>query len=325
MATIKDVAKEAGVAVETVSRVMNNRGYISEKTRTKVQNAMKSLGYTPNTFAQGLSKKNMDVVAVIVPGVSHPYFSAIVNHLENEASARGYKVFLYESGGNIKKESQALKICQSSFVSGALLFSSDIPSSFLEKLDIPVALVERNPVGNTISIQCDNPAGGRLAADHLIERGCKRMLVISTANKIDMPGDLRETAFVDRCREAGFSVNAYDAPFDDFITMDYTNFISKALDSVPDCDGIFATSDLIAAQVIQVCSKRGKRIPDDIKLVGFDDVLLASLTTPRLTTVKQPISEIASQAIDAIEALHDGIVTPRSVKLPVSLVIRDST
>ncbi len=325
MATIKDVAKEAGVAVETVSRVMNNRGYISQKTKDKVHEAMKKLGYTPNSFAQGLSKKNMDCIAVIVPSVSHPYFSSIVYNLECEASLRGYKVFLYDSNGDVRKESQALRICQSSFVSGVLLFSADIPAEFLEKLKIPVALVERNPVGSTISVQCDNAMGGRLAFDHLISCGCKNMIVISTMNQIDMPGDLRESAFVARANELGIAIKIYDAKYNDFINMSYHKIINQALDENPDCDGIFATSDLIAAEVIQCCVKRGRSIPSDVKLVGYDDVPLASITTPTLTTIRQPIKEIAVNAIEAIEALHDGIYTPKGVTLPVTLIKREST
>ncbi|MBR1476400.1 MAG: LacI family DNA-binding transcriptional regulator [Lachnospiraceae bacterium] len=325
MATIKDVAREAGVAVETVSRVLNNRGYISEKTRDKVYAAMQNIGYTPNAFAQGLSRQNMDCIVVIVPHIVHPYFAKVISSIENEAARRGYKTFLYNSNGDAERESFVLKICQSSFMSGALLFSADISEETLKSIRIPTVLVERNAIGNAVSVQCDNKKGGELAAKHLISKGCHNLIVLGTLNNIDMPGDSRDNEFVRICEDKGLKVSRYRATSEHYVSMDYHDIIIQALNENPDCDGIFATSDLIASQIIQECARRGLSIPGDIKLVGFDDVQLARLTTPTLTTIRQPIHNIAVAAIEAIEKLSRGENVNRNIVLPVSLIEREST
>ncbi|MBQ2576117.1 MAG: LacI family DNA-binding transcriptional regulator [Lachnospiraceae bacterium] len=325
MATIKDVAKEAGVAVETVSRVLNNRGYISEKTRNKVFNAMKALNYTPNAVAQGLSKKKLDTIAIIVPHIVHPYFAKVISQLEKEATKRNYKVIIYNSSGDERRESRVIQICQSNFISGVILFSTDISKETLDSFHIPIILIERNPVGNTYSILCDNEEGGRLAAEHLISHGCRHMVAIGTINVEDMPGDTRESSFQAVCAREKCSCSIYRSTPEEYASMEYYSTIEAALDENPDCDGVFCTSDLIAAQVIQVCNRRGKQIPKDIKLVGFDDVNLSRLTCPSITTIRQPIREIVAQAIDTITAVNEHKEVKKIITFPVTLVPRAST
>ncbi|MCR5627839.1 MAG: LacI family transcriptional regulator [Lachnospiraceae bacterium] len=325
MATIKDVAKEAGVAVETVSRVMNNRGYISEKTREKVTTAMNALNYTPNAFARGLSKKQMDFIAVIVPHVAHPFFAKFISNIEKEATKRDYKIFLYNTSGDRENESEVLTLAQNSLMTGALLFSSDFKLKALEKFNIPIVLIEREGTSKTPSIQCDNAMGGAMAAKHLISKGCKHLIVISTYNPENMPGDDREEAFIKECHNAGVSCSVYRATPKQYEEMMYYETIETAVRENPDCDGIFATADLIGAQVIQVCSREGLKIPEDIKLVGFDDVELSRLTTPSMTTIRQPIREMAELAVDMIDRLKDGKTVAHNNIMKVSLVERETT
>jgi len=323
--TIKDVAKEAGVAVETVSRVLNNRGYISDKTRKKVYDAMEKLDYTPNAFARGLSKKNMNCIAVIVPHVVHPYFAKVISQLEKEATKKNFAVFLYNSSGDEEKENRVLQLCQSSFVSGVLLFSADISKEILSQFKLPIIIVERDAVGGAYSIQCDNLEGGHIAARHLIEKGCKNMIVVGTNNTGDMPGDQRDEGFMAECNTAGLQCSVYRSTTENYNSMEYYDIIETALNEHPDCDGIFATSDLIASQVIQICKRRNISIPGQIKLVGFDDVNLSRLTSPTITTVRQPIHEIAVQAISMFEKINKKEKVPTTTILPVRLIEREST
>ena len=325
MATIRDVAEEAGVAVETVSRVLNNRGYISEKTRKKVYDAIDAIGYTPNIFAQGLSKRNMDCILVIVPSIVHPYFIKSIACIEAEARKRGYKVFLYNSEGDTDKESKAISLCQGSFMSGVILYSSLFPVEELIKLRIPVVLVEREAKDDIVSIRCDNVEGGILAARHLMDCGCRNMVIISIMTERSMPGDLRSRYFISECESAGVTVNEYYVDTESDQAVDYHEVIRKALKENPNCDGIFATSDVIASGVIQVCNAMGLRIPDDIQLVGFDDVQLARLTSPRLTTVRQPVDRMAAAAVKAIEMMNEGERPETNIMYPISLVKREST
>lgn len=325
MATIKDVAEEAGVAVETVSRVLNNRGYISEKTRKKVYDAMDAINYTPNVFAQGLSKGNMDCILVIVPMIGHPYFNKSIACIEAEAKKRGYKVFLYNSEGDTDKESRAISLCQGSFMSGVILYSSSFPINELIKLKLPVVLVEREAKDDIVSIRCDNVKGGVLAARHLMDLGCKNMMIIGTKTAKSMPGDLRSRYFIEECEKAGLTVSKYCVDTKEDQMMEYNDVIRQALKENPECDGIFATSDVIASEVIQECDSMGLRIPEDIQLIGFDDVQLAMLTSPRLTTIRQPVDKMAAAAVKAIEKMNNGEKVENNIMLPVSLIQREST
>ncbi|SDZ75385.1 transcriptional regulator, LacI family [Lachnospiraceae bacterium NK3A20] len=325
MATMKDVAERAGVAVETVSRVLNNRGYISEKTRRKVYDAMDELSYSPNIVARGLSKKDMNSIAIVVPHVVHPYFAKVISRLEKECTKRHYTLFLYNSSGDSEKESNVLALCQNSFATGVVLFSSDINPSALKKFHIPIITVERYIEGGTSTVMVDNELGGELAAQHLVERGCRNILFLGTNLTSDMPGDNREKGFVGAAAKAGVTCSIYRGSENDFDSMEYYAFIQRALSENPDVDGIFATSDLVAAKVIQVCSRIGKSIPGDIKLIGFDDVELARLTNPTLTTIHQPLQEMAAKVLDLIEDARAGRAVPERTIMPVSLVEREST
>lgn len=326
MATMKDVAQEAGVAVETVSRVLNNRGYISKKTRAKVESAMVELNYRPNEFARGLSKKNMDMLAIVVPHITHPYFSRVIYCLEKEAAQRGYKLLLFNSSIGIDRERLVLELCQSSFINGVLLYSFDVSAEELMQYHVPIVTSELMKENGAGCVRCDNAIGGRLSAEHLIERGCRRLVVIGSVLDENMPAIGREESFMSACADAGIMCRVYKSDIRDYLTLDYHEFLRSALAECADCDGIFATSDVIAAQVIQELTRMGRRIPQDVKLIGFDDSYLTELTTPRLTSVHQPIEAMTAAALDIIENWGNGLTEEqKNLTFPVSLTVREST
>ena len=311
MATIVDVAKLAGVTPTTVSRVINNRGYISEKTRNKVYGAMDELGYQPNE--------------VIVPHISHPYFAKLISNLENEASKKDYKIILCNSKEKAEKEKQYLDMCKSNRVAGIVLCSGNVESNKINTGDIPVVLLEKNFEEGKLGIQCDNYQGGKLATEHLIECGCKKVLHFSGVIDEEMPADNREKAFIDTCIKN--SVKYYIKKFDinTYNQMDYYEAIKDTITEIKEIDGIFASSDLIAAQVIQVCNELNIRIPQDIKLVGFDDVEISKLTTPTITTIHQPIKEMSKLAVELIDTKYTNVEIDKQIIVPVELVVRNST
>ena len=325
MATIVDVAKLAGVTPTTVSRVINNRGYISEKTRNKVNEAMDQLGYQPNEIARSLTKQKSNTIGVIVPHISHPYFSKLISNLENEAAKNGYKIILCNSKEKAEKEKQYLDMCKSNRVAGIILCSGNVESNKINTGNIPVVLLEKNFEEGKLGIQCDNYQGGKLATEHLIDCGCKRLLHFSGVIDEEMPADNREKAFIDICNENNieFFIRKYD--INTYNEMNYYEYIKDTLNEIKNIDGIFASSDLIAAQVIQVCNELNIRIPSDVKLVGFDDVEIAKLTTPTITTIHQPIKEMAKLAIELIDSKYKNIEVNEQTILPIELVVRNST
>ena len=325
MATIVDVAKLAGVTPTTVSRVINNRGYISEKTRNKVYGAMDELGYQPNEIARSLTKQKSNTIGVIVPHISHPYFAKLISNLENEASKKDYKIILCNSKEKAEKEKQYLDMCKSNRVAGIVLCSGNVESNKINTGDITVVLLEKNFEEGKIGIQCDNYQGGKLATEHLIECGCKKVLHFSGVIDEEMPADNREKAFIDTCIKN--SVKYYIKKFDinTYNQMDYYEAIKDTIAEIKEIDGIFASSDLIAAQVIQVCNELNIRIPQDIKLVGFDDVEISKLTTPTITTIHQPIKEMSKLAVELIDTKYTNVEIDKQIIVPVELVVRNST
>ena len=325
MATIVDVARLAGVTPTTVSRVINNRGYISDKTKKRVHEAMDELGYQPNEIARSLTKQKSNTIGVIVPHISHPYFAKLISNLENEAAKKDYKIILCNSKEKAEKEKQYLDMCKSNRVAGIIICSGNVESNKINTGGIPVVLLEKNFEEGKLGIQCDNYQGGKLATEHLIECGCKKILHLSGVIDEEMPADNREKAFIDVCskNEIEYFIKKYD--IDTYNQMNYYDYIKAALNEIEGVDGIFASSDLIAAQVIQVCNEIKIRIPEDIKLVGFDDVDISQLTTPRITTVHQPIKEMARLSIELIDAKYNNIEVNEKTILPIKLIIREST
>ena len=326
MATIVDVAKIAGVTPTTVSRVINNRGYISEKTKKKVFEAMKELNYQPNEIARSLTKKKTNTIGIIVPHISHPYFSKLISNLENQASKKGYKIMLCNSKEEVKKEQEYLDMFKSNRVAGIVLCSGNVEASKINVGDTPIVLLEKNFEEGYLGIQCDNYKGGKIATEHLIDSGCKRLLHFSGIIDEHMPADNREKAFIDVCEknEIEYFIKKYDLNI--YNNMNYYDYIKETLISIPNIDGIFASSDLIAAQVIQVCNELNIDIPREIKLVGFDDVDISKLTTPQITTIHQPIMEMAKEAINFIDKkINNEDILNKNIILDVSLIKRSSS
>ena len=319
MATLKDVAAECGLTVTTVSRVLNNRGYISDETRKKVYAAMDKLNYRPNEVARSLSKKTTNTIGVIVPHIRHPYFSEMISNIENAASKQGYKIILCNSKGRNNKEKEYLDMCTSNRVAGIILFSGSVAVQEFTDSNIALVTVERFVENGTAAVECDNKQGGELAAQHLIDCGCKRLLHVSGILGNSMPG------FKEVCEKNGVYYKVVATSMGQYNSLDYHDMLEGALGIDEEIDGVFASSDLIASQVLQVCSKLGKRVPEDIKIVGFDDVMISQITNPPISTIHQPIKEMAEAAVDMVIAASEGKMVPKRTLLPVTLVKREST
>lgn len=323
MATIKDVAREAGLTVTTVSRVLNNRGYISEDARKKVYDAMEKLNYQPNEVARSLHKKTTNTIGLIVPHIRHPYFAEMISNIENEAFKKGYRILLCNTKGKAEKEREYLDICTSNRVVGVILFSGTISVESFIQMDVPVITMERTLDNGTASVECDNRTGGELAAKHLLEAGCKHLLLVgSTSGKVELPADNRVLGFRKACEEKQVSFIEIDPNLREYEDMEYTELLENTLIQYPETDGVFASSDVIAAQTIQVCNKLGIAVPGQMKIIGFDDSFVATLTTPQLTTIHQPVKEMAEQAVQLLKDASDKKVVAKRMMLPVCLVER---
>ena len=188
--------------------------------------------------------------------------------------------------------------------------------------------LERSMDEGTSGIECDNYQGGVLATELLIEKGCRKLMFIggvSAGVDIHMPGDLREVAFRDICKNRNEENVVMVTDNRLFDSLEYYEYVRQALVDNPDVDGVFASSDVIGAYVLQACADLGIKVPEQLKIVGFDDVNIAQFTTPGLTTIHQPVEQMAEQAISDIAMIDAGKVVPSRTVFPVTLVERGTT
>lgn len=325
MANIKDVAKLSGLSVGTVSRVLNNRGYISEETRSRVEAAMKELNYVPNELAKSIFRRYTKIIGVIVPSVAQPYFGRIVESMEAFAAKLGYKIMLCNSYYEREKEMEYFQMLRSNKVDGIILGSRNLDISDAVSSRLPIVTIDRILSESIPCVAADNYQGGLLATQHLIDRGCRHLAHISGSPALHMMANLRSSAFADTCRKNSIEPLVISTEEAQFNALDYFDDIRRLLTEHPEVDGIFASSDIIAAEILHVAKELGRCVPQDLKIVGYDDIFLASLATPSITTIRQPIEQISKYALNFIIEEIEGNIVPLRTVLPVSLIAREST
>jgi LacI family sucrose operon transcriptional repressor len=325
MATLRDVAREAGLNVSTVSRVLNNRGYISEEARARVDSAMKKLHYRPNEIARSLRTQNSGLIGVIVPRLSHPYYASSLHWLMKRFDSADYHMLLFDSENNNDKLWQYLQYCESYHVDAVVLMSNLIKMDKKKEFSFPLITVERERGWADALVQCDNLNGGRMAAEHLYERGCRNLIQIAGANIPGIPSDRRMTGFIEMCdrlhvKHREFSTDEYQ-----FDSGDYLRFIADILRRFPDTDGVFASSDMIAMNVEKAAKQLGLSVPDDLKIVGFDDTKIAEYAEPPITSIHQDLPAMMSTVVELLPKLIAGEEVQKETTIPVKLVKRGST
>lgn len=325
MSTLKDVAEKSGVTVTTVSRMLNDRGYVSDKTKKKIKQAMKELNYQPNALARALSLKKSDFIGLIVPSASHMFFCKVIDYVEHYVSKNGYKLLLCNSNLEPKKEIEYFNMLNANKVAGVIIASRTQNIDKNIAIDAPVISIDRIISPTIPSICSDNYQGGVLAAEHLIAKGCKKLVHISGSTNLNMDGNKRYYGFKEVCEKKGIPYVAIDATEEQFLAMHYETIINMIFDNHPDVDGIFTSNDIIAAQVIGICNKRGIKIPNQIKVVGYDNIDLCTLCSPTITTIHQSVKEICQYAVESIIFKTDNKTIPSSVAFPVTLIERETT
>jgi len=328
MPKIDDVAQRAGVSVTTVSRVLNNRGYISQKTRDKVNQAMAELNYQPNEMARALFRRRSNMIGLIIPTVAHPFFGELAYHLEYYADQRGYKLLLCNSNRNLDKEMQYIEMLKKNQVDGIIMGSAALEVEHYLNLKLPIVSFERSVSEHIPRVTSDNHMGGRLAARHLRGQGCERLAYVcrgldgphhQALSAVGRGEGFREELALSGIEPLYMEMEAGADPYAGEAEL------AKLLQAHPEIDGIFASSDVIASEVIQACRKLGREVPQQLRVVGYDDSLVASLVSPRLTTIRQPVREMSERTIRLLLQQIEGEQVPMSNRFQVTLVVRDST
>ncbi|PYE52337.1 LacI family DNA-binding transcriptional regulator [Paenibacillus barcinonensis] len=329
MPKIDDVAKQAGVSVTTVSRVLNNRGYISEETREKVYRVMKELNYQPNEMARALFRRKSNMIGLIIPDVSHPFFSEMTYYLEYYADKSGYKLLLCNSNRDVRKESKYMDMLKKNKVDAIITGSSLLEVEHYLNLNLPIVSLDREVADNIPVVSSDNEMGGRLATQLLLDKKCKQPAFlyrgIGGPHHVALLANGRAQGYEEVMRSAGFDPIHLQLDASAKEEQEIQEEIIRFLEEHPGVDGIFASSDVIAAEALQASRHAGKRVPTEMKIIGYDDVKIASLLSPRLSSVRQPIQPMAERIIELVVKQINGEEISSTNLFPVQLVERETT
>ncbi|SDQ02509.1 LacI family DNA-binding transcriptional regulator [Carnobacterium viridans] len=334
--SIKDIAKLSGVSVATVSRVINNNGRFSEETGKKVRDIIESTGYRTNRIAKSLRTQKTQSIGIVVPDITNFFFSNVVQKIEKHFFDIGYSTIICNTDRDPKKEKTYLKMLESKMVDGLVIISgvkkfepTDIGISL-----IPIVYIDREPNDsvNSIFISSDHYQAAYTATSHLIRQGCKHPVLL-LYDRASSSSEKRLSGFLDALKEnhifSSLEENIFTFPSSfDFVNLDkedesFRNFLTKE----QKIDGIFAVNDLLGVYALDVLRKEGKKVPADVKIIGFDNTPYSRFTTPKLSSIEQNIQEIATLACDSLKQLMENnyIKTEAKRLVPVKLIIRESS
>ncbi|MFD3447151.1 LacI family DNA-binding transcriptional regulator [Microbacteriaceae bacterium 4G12] len=320
MATIKDVANLAGVSVATVSRVVNNTGYVSEKTRKNVEQAIAQLDYRPNEVARSLYQKKSRIVGLILPDISNPFFPQMARGVEEALEEAGYRIMLGNADEDEEKTRNCLQDFKQNNVAGVIVASA---TDNAISVDMPMVLLDRIPFQNIeYSVYSDGRTGGRIAAEEVLKRGARNIVL--------QHGPLRLQSALDRFVSAlevleKAAVHFGIMPVPSFSYESAAQSAINTLKKFPEADTIIAVNDLHAITLIQEAQRIGMKIPEDLQVIGFDDIPMSSLIYPSLSTIHQPAYNLGKQAAELLIRVMNGeMIEKRHMILPVELVVRDS-
>lgn len=319
--TMKDVAKEAGVALGTVSKVINNIP-VGEEYKIKVNEAIKKLGYEVDIYARGMKKQKTDTIALIIPNLLNPFFASFAYYLEFELSKYNYKLLLCNSDGHAEKEVRYINMAKQNKVDGIVgITYSDIDQEISNNCKF--VSIDRHFSNSDIPyVSSDNYEGGRVAAQKLIDIGCKNIAFIRTGSNIYGETYKRKNGFIDVCEENNMSYKVLDLvePFEslekacsEFLEENICN--GKLL-----IDGIFFSTDILALRVKKIIESYGFSIPKDVNIIGYDGIKLSQDLDYMISSIRQPIDLMAKKCVEVMISLIDKQTVPEMNYLPISFV-----
>jgi LacI family transcriptional regulator len=328
-ATLSDVAKIAGVTIMTVSRAVNNKPGVSEELRKKIMDIADEIDYQPNQIARGLATRRTKTVGLVVPDNTNPFFAQIARGVEDYAYQSGYNIFLINTAEDPDREKNALNSLLGKGVDGLILCSSRLPGARLKKEieHFPASvLLNRElkiPARTAISINLNDQRAGQLAAAHFLSQGRQKIAYINGPVN-SFSGQKRLEGFKMGLESAGFpfdprriETSAPDSQSGYFAAK-------KLLAAFPDTDGIYAFNDLMAVGILQYCLEIGKHIPGDIAIIGNDDIPLASIIRPQLTTLHFNQNYIGRLVMRTLLEIIAGEISPTMILIEPELYVRET-
>ena len=328
---LKDVAQHAGVSVKTVSNVVNDYGHVSPAMRTRVQAALDELGYRPNLAARQLKHGRGGFIALALPQLDTPYFAQLAARLQEEATRRSFLLLLDVTGADAEQERRALSGMPAHMVDGVIFSPLNVTQEEIEaRTDhIPLVLLgERQRASLYDHVAVDSVAASRAVGQHLVSTGRRRLATIGHQVH-EGTGQVRLAGFADAVRTAGLSLPPERTVELASYSREAGHAAMRSLLALPPeerPDAVFAFSDVLAIGALRACLEAGVRVPEDVAVVGFDDIAEAGFHTPTLTSVRPDLRFLASSVLDLLIRRIDGSTeAPQEVAVPWELVIRESS
>lgn len=324
MTSIREVAKIAGVSPSTVSRVMNGTAKVDEEKQQRVLQAIEETGFKPNELARALFKKSSKMIGVIVPNIENPFFNEMAKAIEEEAFRGGYKMLLCNSNDDGEKELANIEMLNQMKADGIVIMTNcDSTGKAIADCGLPVVVVDRKVSGGgeIAYIESNHYEGGRIAMNHLLQCGCKNVVCMRGPQELSS-GQKRFQGYQSICGQHGIKEQYVDCKYS------YDSGVQAAktiLRQYPAVDGIIACNDMVAAAVYKVLYNEGLRVPEDIQIIGFDNIKFSRLFTPEITTVEQPITEMGTLAARIIIEYVQGKLFQKDNVFDVTLVKRQTT
>lgn len=305
MAGIRDVAKRACVGVGTVSRMLNNSGYVAEDTRKKIEIAIRELNYTPNELARNLYQKRTGNIAVLVPNVSNPFFAQFIDCMEAELYEMGYKMMLCNTAKESNAELEYLDMLNRHIVDGVITGVHSLDVEEYKKIHKPIVAFDRYLGDHIPVVAVDHKESGRIAAETLIRNGCKKILHFRGSTIVDSPYHERHFEFERIMKEHHIETYPYDLAWNHFDSEYYREVVADVFSKGIDFDGVFA-AELLAVECMNETIRRHRNVPKDVKFVAHDGTFISSIVEPKMTAVVQPVGEIARESMRLLGDLISG-------------------
>lgn len=327
--TISDIAKLAGVSKATVSRVINGSKPVSPEVRDKVMKVIDETGFKPSALARSLSTKKTKLIGVVIPDVANPVFSELVKGMEDQSNASGYNILLCNTYLSHEKELKYLEILQDKEVDGIIFLTTDETEEqveFFRKYGKPVVTVDRKFRKMEIpSVGVDDYEASYKAVNYLINMNHTEIAMVRAPLDDQSHGFHRFSGYKQAMADHGLDVHEDWVVEGDFTVKAGYDAMMKLLSSSTSPTAVFFASDLMAVGGIRCITDSGMRVPDDISVIGFDDIPIASMFIPSLTTTRQPTADIGMKAMEKLLKLIDGKEEELHTKFPTQLILRNST
>lgn len=306
MSGIKDVAKRAGVGVGTVSRMINNSGYVADNTRERIKTAMQELKYTPNELARNLYHKRTGIIAVLVPNITNPFFAEFVDSIESELYDVGFKMMLCNTVKTGNAELEYLDMLNRHIVDGIITGVHSLDVSEYIKIHKPIVALDRYLGENIPVVSSNHKEGGRLAAQAFLQSGCKHVLHFRGSTVVESPYHERHYEFERIMKANDVKTFPYELEWNRFDPSYFSKVVEDIFSRPFAFDGVFAV-DWLAIECMNKCIQKKLRVPDDVKFVAYDGTFITDMVEPKMTSIVQSVPSLAKEAIKLIIDRINGI------------------